>query len=74
MFFVVFLKGGKKGKATFKIISLDYLHEVLTFFLDGCAKFEKVVHVGSEYIYIYTLEVKDHKKNSPLELLIINPY
>ncbi len=21
-----------------------------------------------------TLEVKDHKKNSPLELLIVNPY
>ena len=24
--------------------------------------------------YIRTLEVKDHEKNSPLELLIINPY
>ena len=27
-----------------------------------------------KYVYIYTLEVKDHKKNSPLELLIVNPY
>ena len=23
---------------------------------------------------VFTLEVKDHKKNSPLELLIVNPY
>ena len=49
-FFLFFLKGGKR-KGHFWYYCSWLLHEVLTFFLDGCAKFEKVVHVGSEYIY-----------------------
>ena len=60
------------------LLSYPLIHALIRdFFIfhQFCIKiFDKAIYMYVICKHICTLEVKDHKQNSPLELLIVNPY
>ncbi len=61
--------------ANMKIYSKNNASKIVTLAMMIITISFSCVHDQVTYFnYIYTLEVQDHKKNRPLELLIVNPY